>query len=91
LERARAGRGRWTLDEFKGWFNFNYPSFENAGKYFALYVFYALYLAYEEKMRVASQTPRGPRAGGPFMFYAPADGSGSVVDDVFAKAERNRS
>ena len=45
FQRARAGRGRWTLDEFKGWFNYNYPSFSRAGKFFVLYVFYALYLA----------------------------------------------
>lgn len=92
FERARASRGSWTLDEFKGWFNFNYPEFARAGKFFVLYLFYAFYLAVEEKLRVASQTPQGPRAGGPFRFYATVDNdpNASVVDAVFAKAERKR-
>jgi len=54
---------------------------------------YSMYLkkyaeAHGDEPSVASQTPRGPRAGGPFRYYAPADGRGSVVDAVFAKAER---
>lgn len=35
-----------------------------------------------------NQRGAGPGAGGPMRFYAPADASGSVVDAVFAKAER---
>lgn len=35
-----------------------------------------------------NQRGAGPSAGGPMRFYAPADASGSVVDAVFAKAER---
>ena len=35
-----------------------------------------------------NQRGAGQSAGGPMRFYAPADGSGSVVDAVFAEAER---
>ena len=93
FERARAGRGRWTLDEFKGWFNFHYPSYANASKYFVLYIFYALYLAYEEQLRKDAQSGGGWLGGASWSFtpqMAPADASGSVVDAVFAKAERQQ-
>ena len=92
FQMARKKLGTWTLAEFKGWFNHNYPAFQRAGKFAALYVFYALYLAIKESDRVASQVPQGPRAGGPFRFYAPcSDPNASIVDAVFAKAERKRA
>lgn len=100
FERARAKRGTWTLDEFKGWFNFNYPEFARAGKFFVLYLFYALYLAYEEKLRANAPVEHwynergwGPSGGGgPMRWYASADDpKGSVVDSVFADAERKRA
>lgn len=91
FERARDGRGRWTLDEFKGWFNHNYPSFSRAGKFFVLYVFYALYLALEEEARVDfdSQSTAPPMRG---IFdhglAAPCnDANAGVVDAVFANAQ----
>lgn len=56
---------------------------------------YGLYLTkynvnYEEEPSGPwyNQRGAGQSAGGPMRFYAPADGSGSVVDAVFAKAER---
>lgn len=58
---------------------------------------YGLYLtkynvnyAVEEEQSGAwyNQRGAGPSAGGPMRFYAPADGSGSVVDAVFAKADK---
>ena len=87
FERARAGRGRWTLDEFKGWFNYNYPSFSRAGKFFVLYLFYALYLALEEKARADSQSVPPPM-NPPYLFAPCSDPNGSVVDAVFAKADK---
>ena len=91
FERARAGRGRWTLDEFKGWFNYNYPSFSRAGKFFVLYLFYALYLALEENARADVQSTAPPMRGifGDYGMAAPcSDPKESVVDAVFAKAEK---
>jgi len=90
FERARAGRGRWTLDEFKGWFNYNYPSFSRAGKFFVLYVFYALYLALEENARSDVQSTAPPMRGIYDQGYAApcSDPKGSVVDAVFAKANK---
>lgn len=87
FERARAGRGRWTLDEFKGWFNYNYPSFSRAGKFFVLYVFYALYLALEEKAREDSQSTV-PSWQPPYLAAPCSDPKESVVDAVFAKADK---
>ncbi len=52
---------------------------------------YGLYLTnYNVNYEEEPSGPSGPRAGGPFRFYAPADGSGSVVDAVFAEAERQQ-
>ncbi|MBD40369.1 MAG: hypothetical protein CMB11_08415 [Euryarchaeota archaeon] len=91
FERARAGRGRWTLDEFKGWFNYNYPSFSRAGKFFVLYVFYALYLALQEEDRIDSQSTLPPLRGlfehGENVAVPCSDPKGSVVDTVFANAQ----
>jgi hypothetical protein len=53
------------------------------------YSLYGLYLSkYAEVHSDGAGVSSGPRAGGPFRFYAPADGSGSVVDAVFAKADK---
>lgn len=88
FERARAGRGSWTLDEFKGWFNYNYPSFSRAGKFFVLYVFYALYLALEENARNDSQSTVPSWQQPPYLAAPGSDPKGSVVDAVFAKADK---
>ncbi len=85
FERARAGRGRWTLDEFKGWFNHNYPSFSRAGKFFVVYVFYALYMAYEERLRDDADST-APSWDPPYLCAPCSDPKGNVVDAVFAKA-----
>lgn len=89
MAAARAFQGQYTLDEFRAWFAVKYPQFMRAGKFFALYIFYAAYLVYEEQLRMASQAPQGPRAGGPFRFYAPcSDPNASVVDEVFSAHTR---
>jgi hypothetical protein len=86
FDRARAGRGRWTLDEFKGWFNQNYPTFSRVGKYFVVYIFYALYMAYEEKQRADAHST-APELQPPYLAAPCSDPKGSVVDAVFANAQ----
>jgi len=90
FDRARASRGRWTLDEFKGWFNNEYPSFKRAGKFFVMYIFYALYMVYEERLRNDSDST-APSWDPPYLAAPCSDPKGSVVDAVFAKAERKRN
>jgi len=98
---AREEKGTWTLDEFKGWFNYHCPGCARAGAFAAMYVFYALYLAIKEQERANKPFEHwynergpywGPSAGGPMRFYAPVDNdsNASVVDAVFADAERKR-
>ena len=99
FETARARKGTWTLAEFKGWFNYHCPGCARAGAFAAMYVFYALYLAIKEAERANkpfehwyNERGSGPSAGGPMRFYAPVDNdsNASVVDAVFADAERKR-
>jgi len=100
FEMAREQEGTWTLNEFKGWFNYHCPGCARAGAFAALYVFYALYLAIKESDRANAPVEHwynergsGPLGGGgPMRWYASADDpKGSVVDSVFADAERKRA
>ena len=88
FEMAREQEGTWTLNEFKGWFNYHCPGCARAGAFAALYVFYALYLAIRENDRVEADANSGAPPINPPLLAAPCcDPKGSVVDSVFAKAE----
>jgi len=91
FEQARARKGTWTLAEFKGWFNYHCPGCARAGAFAALYVFYALYLAIKEDDRVKADANSLAPPGNPPYWAAPCcDPNASVVDAVFADAERKR-
>lgn len=101
MAAARAFKGQYTLDEFRAWFAVKYPQFMRAGKFFALYIFYAAYLVYEEQLRANApfehwynERGSGPSGGGgPMRWYASADDpNASVVDEAFsAHARRHKA
>jgi|SaaInlV_125m_DNA_1040241.scaffolds.fasta_scaffold04085_3 hypothetical protein len=83
VEAMAARPQRYTATEF---FRYLRSWLASHKKKITATVLMAAFAIYMQLWYSNKEAPRGPRAGGPFMFYASADGRGSVVDEVFASA-----
>jgi len=90
IEELAADNPNYTFDRFKGWVIDNFPELVKATNVFIVYAFYAAYLEYANVPDPPWWKEAAINLTNYFFGTNQATRDGSVVDAVFAKAERRK-